>query len=417
MDRTCARAGGQQPHNPAAIGIHRTGTPQTSSPGRARLILVRLDRRAWRNLGVAALAWFLVIAFAVTSWFVVVTPLSADILDNDLTLVYIGARIGLEQGWSHIYSLTLQHDLFTQLRPHAPFNDGERFVSPPPYAWLLVPVIRLGAAGVVYLWLALSVLAVIGAWWIASPGQGRTRWLWLLGAVAWYPVLYSLALAQPDLVLLLAVAASWRLSRAGRPYLAGLVLGLSVLKPQLTLLLPLVLVISGRWKIAVTWAAAAAALALISLLVIGGQGLGDYLSLLSEARHVTNNRYYTLAYLFGPDVLSYIAQGLIVAIAVVGAYLNRHATDDRLFALGLVATMLGSTYWHLQDFTILVIAAWLFWRDHPAAWQRWLLLLVAIAGELAWPLTPLPILIGVAVWFACLVMPRAARPEYAPAAG
>jgi hypothetical protein len=353
----------------------------------------------------------------VTSWFVVVTPLSADILDNDLTLVYIGARIGLEQGWSHIYSLTLQHDLFTQLRPHAPFNDGERFVSPPPYAWLLVPVIRLGAAGVVYLWLALSVLAVIGAWWIASPGQGRTRWLWLLGAVAWYPVLYSLALAQPDLVLLLAVAASWRLSRAGRPYLAGLVLGLSVLKPQLTLLLPLVLVISGRWKIAVTWAAAAAALALISLLVIGGQGLGDYLSLLSEARHVTNNRYYTLAYLFGPDVLSYIAQGLIVAIAVVGAYLNRHATDDRLFALGLVATMLGSTYWHLQDFTILVIAAWLFWRDHPAAWQRWLLLLVAIAGELAWPLTPLPILIGVAVWFACLVMPRAARPENAPAAG
>jgi hypothetical protein len=275
----------------------------------------------------------------------------------------------------------------------------------------------LGAAGVVYLWLAISVLALIAAWWIASPGQGRTRWLWLLGAVAWYPVLYSLALAQPDLVLLLAVAASWRLSRAGRPYLAGLVLGLSVLKPQLTLLLPLVLVISGRWKIAVTWAAAAAALALISLLVIGGQGLGDYLSLLSEARHVTNNRYYTLAYLFGPDVLSYIAQGLIVAIAVVGAYLNRHATDDRLFALGLVATMLGSTYWHLQDFTILVIAAWLFWRDHPAAWQRWLLLLVAIAGELAWPLTPLPILIGVAVWFACLVMPRAARPENAPAAG
>jgi hypothetical protein len=325
----------------------------------------------------------------VTSWFVVVTPLSADILDNDLTLVYIGARIGLEQGWSHIYSLTLQHDLFTQLRPHSPFNDGERFVSPPPYAWLLVPVMGLRAAGVVYLWLAISVLALIAAWWIASPGQGRTRWLWLLGAVAWYPVLYSLALAQPDLVLLLAVAASWRLSRAGRPYLAGLVLGLSVLKPQLTLLLPLVLLISGRWKIAVAWAAAAAALALISLLVIGGQGLGDYLSLLGEARHVTNNRYYTLAYLFGPDVLSYIAQGVIVAIAAVGAYLNRHAADERLFALGLVATMLGSTYWHLQDFTILVIAAWLFWRDHPAAWQRWLLLLVAIAGELACPLTKL----------------------------
>jgi hypothetical protein len=340
--------------------------------------------------------------------------LSAEILDTDLTLVYIGARIGLEQGWSHIYSLSLQHDLFTQLRPHAPFNDGERFVSPPPYAWLLVPVMGLGAAGVVYLWLAISVLALIAAWWIAAPGHGRARWLWLLGALAWYPVLYSLALAQPDLVLLLVAAASWRLSRGGKPYLAGLVLGLSVLKPQLLLLVPLVLVIGGRWKIAATWAATAGALGLVSLLVIGGQGLSDYLSLLSEARHVTNNRYYTLAYLFGPDLLSYIAQGMVVAVTVVGAYLNRHATDDRIFALGVVATMLGATYWHLQDFAVLVVAAWLFWRDQPPTWQRWLLLVVAVAAELAWPLAPLPILAAVAVWFACLVVPRA-RPAARPA--
>jgi hypothetical protein len=416
MDSTRARAGSQQPHNPAAIGIHRTGTSQTSTASRAGLIS-RLDRRAWRNLGAAGLAWFLIIAFALTGWSVVVTPLRADILDNDLTLIYIGARIGLEQGWSHIYSLTLQHDLFTQLRPHAAFNDGERFVSPPPFAWLLLPLIGLGAAGVVYIWLALSVAALIAAWWIAAPGQSATRWLWLLGALAWYPLLYSLQLAQPDIVLVLVVAASWKLTQAGKPILAGVVLGLSVLKPQLTLLVPLVLVVSGRWKIAAAWATTAGALALVSLFLIGGQGLQDYLNLLGEARHVTNNRYYTLAYLFGPDLLSYIAQGVVVAVAVVGAYLNRHASHDRLFALGLVATMLGATYWHLQDFTILVIAAWVFWRDSPPAWQRWWLLVIAFAGEFAWPLTPLAILVGVAVWFACLVVPRNAAPRTAPAAG
>jgi hypothetical protein len=349
--------------------------------------------------------------------FVVVKPLRADILDNDLTLIYMGARIGLEQGWTHIYSLTLQHDLFTQLRPHAAFNDGERFVSPPPFAWLLLPLMGLGAAGVVYIWLTLSLVALIAAWWVAAPGQGPTRWLWLLGALAWYPLLYSLGLAQPDIVLVLVVAASWKLNQSGKPILAGIVLGLSVLKPQLTLLVPLVLAVSGRWKIAAAWAATAGALALVSVLLIGGQGLQDYLSLLSEARHVANNRYYTLAYLFGPDLLSYIAQGIVAATAVVGAYLNRHASPDRLFALGLVATMLGATYWHVQDFTILVIAAWLFWRDHPPAWQRWWLLVIALAGEFAWPLTPLAILVGVAVWFACLVVPRNAAPRTAPAAG
>jgi hypothetical protein len=352
-----------------------------------------------------------------TGWFVVVKPLRADILDNDLTLVYIGARIGLEQGWSHVYSVTAQHDLFTQLRPNAVFHGALRFLSPPPYAWLVLPISGLGATAVVYIWLAVSLVALIAAWWIAAPGQGRMRWLWLLGALAWYPLLYSLALAQPDMVLLLVVAAAWKLAQAGKPLLAGIVLGLSVLKPQLLLLLPLVLVVSGRWRIAAAWAATASALALVSLLVIGSQGLSDYLNLLSEARQVTNNRYYTMAYLLGPGLLTDVAQGIVVAITVVGAYLNRHASLERAFALGLVATMLAATYWHVQDFTILVVAAWLFWRDHPPAWQRWWLLVVAIAGEFAWPLTPLAILVGMAVWFACLVAPRGAAPKTAPAPG
>lgn len=358
----------------------------------------------------------LLVAFVFTAWFVVVKPLRADILDNDLTLIFMGARIGMEQGWSHIYSLTAQQDLFTQLRPHAAFSDGQRFISPPPYAWLLLPLLGLGAAGAVYLWLAVSVLALVAAWWIAAPGQGRMRWLWLLGALAWYPPLYSLALAQPDMLLVLVLAAVWKLTQAGRPFLAGLVLGLCVIKPQLTLLVPLVLLVAGRWKIAAGWAATASTLALASLLLIGGQGLNDYLNLLGDARHVTNNRYFTLAYLLGPDLLSDFAQGAIVAITVAGAYANRHAGDNRLLALGLVATALGATYWHLQDFTILVLAAWLYWSDHPPAWQRWWLLVVAIAGEFAWPLTPLAILVGVGVWFVFLVAPRNAATKTSPAA-
>jgi glycosyl transferase family 87 len=336
----------------------------------------------------------------------VAVPLRADILDNDLTLVYIGARIGLEHGWSHIYSLPLQHDLFTQLRPHATFNDGERFVSPPPLAWLVVPLSLFGPAAAVYAWLAISLGALVAAWWIAAPTA--RRWLWLLGALAWYPVLYGLSLAQPDLLVLLLVAAGWRLAEANRPYLAGAVLGLSVIKPQLALLLPLVLLFAGRWRIAAAWAATAVVLGAASLAVIGGQGLSDYLSLLGEAQHVTNNRYFTAAFVLGPGTLSYVAQGVIAIAAATAAYLNRGASHARLFALGIVATSLGATYWHLQDYTMLVLAAWLFWGERTPAWQRWWLLLVVLAGEFAWPLTPLPLLIGVAVWFAVLVAPRQA---------
>ncbi len=333
------------------------------------------------------------------------TPLRRDILDNDLTMIYIGARIALEHGWSHIYSLPLQHDLFAQLRPHAAFNDGERFIAVPPYAWLILPFTVLGAAGAVYAWLGISLTALGAAWRLAVPGTWPARGLWLLAALAWYPVLYGLSLAQPALAVVLIVAAAWRLTEADKPYLAGMVLGLAVIKPQLTLLLPVVLLFAGRWKVAMSWAITAAILALASIALIGSQGLSDYMNLLNEAQHVANNRYFTLAYVLGPGALSYVAQGVVVTIAAVAAFLNRSAGHSRVFALGLVATTVGASYWHLQDFTILVLAAWLFSRDHPPAWQRWWLLLIALAAEFAWPLTPLPLLIGVAVWFATMIAP------------
>ena len=332
-------------------------------------------------------------------------PLRADILDNDLTLVYIGARIGLEHGWSHIYSLPLQHDLFQQLRPHAVFNDGERFVSPPPFAWLLVPLGVFGPGVATFAWLAISLAALAVAWWLAAPGDGWTRALWLLGALAWYPLLYSLSLAQPALAIIALAAIAWRLAEVGKPYSAGVVLGLSVIKPQLLLLLPLVLLFAGRWRIVAAWAATAAVFAVVSLAVIGGQGLSDYLALLDEAQHVVNNRYFTLAFILGPGPLSHIAQGAVVAIAVVAAYVNRHAGHARLFTLGIVATALGATYWHLQDFAVLVLAAWLFWRERPPLSRAWLLLAIAVAGEFAWPLTPLPLLVGVLGWFLLLAVP------------
>ncbi|HEY1420113.1 MAG TPA: glycosyltransferase family 87 protein [Candidatus Dormibacteraeota bacterium] len=373
-----------------------------------------MDGQAWRNLGAAGLAWFLLIAFGFTAWFVVLVPLRGDVLGNDMTLTYMAVRVGLENGWSHIYDLDLQRHVFAQLEPGVPFTDGKRFISPPFLAWLLVPLSLFGAQAAVYIWLALSLAALVAAWWIAAPGSGWLRFLWLLGALAWYPVLYCLGLAQPDLIALLVLAAGWRIAESGRPYLAGAVLGLSMLKPQMALFVPVILLAAGRWRIVSTWAAVAVGMLLVSLVAIGQQGLADYQRLLADAQQVANNRYFSLAYLLGAGTASYVAEVVVLAVAVAGGYINRRRSLGRLFALGLVASTLGASYWHLQDYAVLVLAGWLFWRDEPPAWQRWWLLTVAIGGELAWPLTPLPILIGLTIWLACLVAPSRREPLPAP---
>jgi hypothetical protein len=250
------------------------------------------------------------------------------------------------------------------------------------------------------------VLALIAAWWIAAPGAGRGRVLWLLAAIAWYPLLYGLNLVQADLVVVVFVAAGWRLAESNRPYLAGAVLGLTVIKPQLVLAVPLVLLLAGRWRVVLAWGVVGSVLAILSLVALGTDGLNDYRTIVAHESQMVNNRYFTLAYLLGPGTLSYVGPAVVVIIAAIGAYLNRRASYARLFALGLVASAFAATYWHLQDYAVLVLAAWLFWRDNPPGWQRIWLLVVALAAELAWPLTPLPLLAAVAVWFVFLVAPR-----------
>ncbi len=344
------------------------------------------------------------------------TPIRQDALDNDLTLVYIGARIGLEHGWSHVYSLDLQHQLFSQLRPGVRFGDGERFLSPPPVAWLIAPLTLVGPAAAFFIWLTLSLAALVVAWWLGAPGTGPTRYLWLLGAIGWYPVLYSLSLGQPAMLVLLVVIACWRLAESGRPYVAGAVLGLTVLKPQLTIAVPFVLLLSGRWRITAGWAVTSGLLAIASLLVIGTQGVSDYRSLLAEAQTVVNNRFFTWAYVVGPGPVSYAIEVIVIALGLVAGYANRRASLARLIALGLLVSAVSATYWHLQDFAILLGAAWLFIRDEPPPWQQAWLVVVAVTAELAWPLGPLPVLVSLAVWFAMLAIPRRPAPDRTPLA-
>ena len=345
-----------------------------------------------------------------TGYWVVVIPVMRDPLANDFTLAFISARIGIEQGWNHIYSLSLQHQLFVHLRPGVFFNDGQRYLAPPPLAWVTALLTGLGAANAFYAWLAASVAAIAGCWWLAAPGRGLPRWIWLVGAFAWYPVLYALQYGQPAPLVLLAVLGCWKLAEKDMPYRAGLVLALGTgLKPQLVLAVPIVLLFSGRWRIVAAWALVLAVLASVSIAMLGAGGLADYRSLLLEAQALPNNRYFTLAFLLGPGPLSYGAQAIVLAAAAAGAYVNRGASTGRVVALGLVGCALGASYWHVQDFTVLLGAAWLFWRDDPPLWQRAWLLVVALTIELAWPLGPIPLLVALAIWFAFLLTPSRSR--------
>jgi hypothetical protein len=207
-----------------------------------------------------------------------------------------------------------------------------------------------------------------------------------------------------------AVAACWRLAESGRPWIAGVVLAIGVVKPQVALLVGPCLLVGGYWRVGAAWVAAAGGLALASIALLGPGGVQDYLSLLNVARHIVYNRYMTLADIV-PDPAVTFAQVGAVILTLVAAYRMRGAPLARVMALGIVGSMVSIPYDHLHDFVVLVPAALLFLRTEPPLWRRAWLLVIWMSLELVWAITPVPLLLAQLVWMAMIALPLRSQPR------
>src|SRR6266851_5731469 len=205
------------------------------------------DVRRWRNLGFAAgaAAAALFAVFDVYQW---LAAYASDRFHNDFTFYYAAARIGATHGWQSIYDLGLQQAQLNAMGSGIGVAQLARYISPPPVAWLALPFTLLPYPIAYWTWSSLLLIALIGTWYLAAPGAGRLRLIHLLAALAWVPVIYGLQLGQPGIFVALGVAGSYALLRSGRSFEAGLALGTIVLKPQLGFLVPIALLVAGRYR-------------------------------------------------------------------------------------------------------------------------------------------------------------------------
>ena len=345
--------------------------------------------RRWRNLGAAAgaVTATLFAAFDLYQWAV---AYASDHFHNDFTFYYAAAKIGLTDGWPSIYDLSLQQQQLDVLGSGIKVAELARYISPPPVAWVAAPLTALPYPVAYWAWSALLIAALVGTWYVAAPGGGRTRVIYLAAAVAWLPVIYGLQLAQPGMFVALGVAGSYALLRADRPLLAGVALATLAFKPQLAFLAPLALLAARHDRAFLGSVLALGVLAAASALALGGAGLSAYEARLNFAASVPVNRELTLAFLLGDAARP--AQVLIGIWTVILAYRLRHRGVEWTYVCALVGGMLATPYVHLDDLAMLGLAAWLCLRAKPPAWT-WVYLLtgvVAVEGEPIWG--PVPVL-------------------------
>ncbi|HKU54955.1 MAG TPA: glycosyltransferase family 87 protein [Rhizomicrobium sp.] len=158
-----------------------------------------------------------------------------------------------------------------------------------------------------------------------------------------------------------------------RPLLAGLLIGLLSLKPQLALLLPVALAASGRWRAFVAAAAMVLAIAALSLVLFGPESWIRFVTLGLPAQNLVLHDAQGIAVPFYPTIfmnlhgagLGYKAAmtmqvlfALAAAIAVAWAFRRRRDADPGLlFALFTACTVMALPYLLIYDTLPLTVAA------------------------------------------------------------
>jgi hypothetical protein len=257
-----------------------------------------------------------------------------------------------------------QRELASLLGPGYP---GQNWSYPPTVMLLAAPFGRLGYLPALLIW-TLAGLAIFLA--VAARALGDRRALLALTVAP--AVVFCLISGQSSLftaAMLIGIFAN--LER--RPLIAGVLIGLLTLKPQLGLLFPIVLIASGRWRAFAAASLTALALAAAATALFGTQAWIDFLRLglptqnlvLADPEHIGTPYYPTVFMNLRGIGLPYAAAMSVqaafaaaAAAAIAWAFRCRAGADPRLLlALFAACSISAVPYFLAYDTVALTFAA------------------------------------------------------------
>ena len=320
----------------------------------------------------------------------------------DFLYFYSFAKVGLTSGFTHLYDPIAQAVIVHSIEPNAPFYE---VVNPPPFAWVLEPLAVLPYPLALGIWTALMVGAATLTWYLLGAGEARLIFaLMWLGFLAAYIVVVSAPMAP---LLMLTLAATWKLMRNQREIAAGLVLSIGLLKPNLVSLVPIALLAAGHRRVFIGWLAAALVMVTASVLSLGTR-TADYFT---ESVALAGNGYalrWSLVPIVG-DGNRWLAAAILVAGAtLLIAWRVRRTGPGPVLAVGIAGSLLVNHHMTPGDLNLLLVPIWLlllmpggfFWKTTvgvlwTGAWFGLIFPLMAVGVLVA---IPVVVFIRVSPW-------------------
>jgi hypothetical protein len=343
-------------------------------------------------------------------WVAAPTYVSEYPVRNDFRLAYSAATVGVKSGYSHLYDLAAQKSAIEGLGPS--FN-YQPFISPPPLAWLVTPLLLLPFGVALVIWTLLLLAALCWTWYLLAPPGKWVRPAHLLLLLGVFPVAFGVMVGQPGPLVAAAVATAWWLMRDDRPVWAGFVLSLIILKPQLALLVPICLLISGHARTFGAWLVATLLIGLVALALLGPEGLARYREVIADTQTPAWDitRRYSISGPLGLGPVLTVTQVVVAGVTLFVSWRHRGEGPEIPMAAGIVGSLLFTPYLGFQDFLMLIVAGWLVLKAGATHWQVALMVVGYALLELALLVLAMPILLAEALLLASLVW----QPRRAPA--
>jgi Glycosyltransferase family 87/Glycosyl transferase family 2 len=293
----------------------------------------------------------------------------------DFVSFYSAARLYVLKGGSAVYDLAFQKQFELQIIPQSP----DRFIvlpyfHPPYYTLLLAPLAALSYREAYYAMTAFNVLLAVALIIVLARNSlsihGRAAIVAAALIAGFFPLFVTVLQGQSDLVVLLPLAAAYTAWARGRHGWAGIFSALALAKPQLLLLIPVLFVARRAWRALAGFAGVVAALGLVSVIGFGVSAVFSYLGLVGAwaigGKLPTNGQLVytdTAAYSLRnileavPGVGKYIAFIVLILLLILAALsLSWRPDKPRLdFALAIAASLVLSPHQNVHDLALMVI--------------------------------------------------------------
>jgi len=212
-------------------------------------------------------------------------------------------------------------------------------------------------------WLAVQGLILLAGWIWAARRFGIDA---AVLASMFLPALLGIVFGQDPAFWFGFVLLSWILFERGRPFGAGISLGLCIVKPQLIFLVPVALVIQRRWRMLAGFVSGCIAVVGVSILLgPGWQTLPRYAAFLGRvsvagAMGLRHEREMDVSAILISAGLPIVLRFVLIA-AVAGALLAACRRSGWEFGLSaaMLSAFLLAPHTETYDTTCLIVAAWL----------------------------------------------------------